>query len=43
MQEYRVLAGHEIGGVDDDYIRRNPMFAKNACKAIEAFYFPPEK
>jgi len=38
-QQYQCLAGHKFPGVDDDYIRRNPMFVKDACAAIEKHYF----
>lgn len=39
QQQYQCLAGHKFPGVDDDYIRRNPMFVKDACAAIEKHYF----
>lgn len=38
-QQYQCLAGHRFAGCDDNYIRRNPMFVKDACAAIETFYF----
>ena len=39
MQTYQCLAGHKLPGVDDDYIRRNPNFVRQACEAIERYYF----
>lgn len=38
-EQYRVLAGHKLPGVDDNYIRRNPNFVRSACEAIERYYF----
>jgi integrase len=38
----QILAGHRTG-IKDAYIRRNPRMVADACKAIEAFYFPPER
>ena len=30
---------HRFRGCDDDYILRNPFFVKDACEAIENYYF----
>lgn len=35
----KLLAGHAIGGMSDDYIRRNPRMVAEACAAIERHYF----
>lgn len=38
--QYQVLIGHSLPGADESYVRKNPWFVKDACEAIEAFYFP---
>jgi len=42
LTEARMLAGHRTG-VSDHYVKRNPRMVANACKAIEAHYFPKKK
>jgi integrase len=38
--QYTVLLGHKVKGADDEYLIRNPEFVADACRAIEAHYFP---
>ncbi len=37
--QYQVLMGHVLPGADESYIRKNPWFVKDACAAIEQYYF----
>jgi integrase len=40
----QLLAGHRVAGELDAYAMRNPEKVRQACEAIERFYFPsPEK
>lgn len=39
----KILAGHKISGMNDAYIKRNPMMVADAVKAIEKHYFRGKK
>jgi integrase len=39
LNHVKMLAGHDLPGVSDHYIRRLPAMVGDACKAIEKHYF----
>lgn len=38
VDQARILAGHKLAGVSDDYIKRNPKMVAKACKSIAKEY-----
>ena len=39
-QQAEMIAGHQLPGTSDHYLRRNPGLVKEACEAIRAGYLP---
>ncbi len=43
LDQARVLAGHRLPGATDFYVRRNPQFVTDACKAIRGEFYKKGK
>lgn len=40
LDQARVLAGHRLPGMTDNYVRRDPSFVADACRAIREHVYP---